>query len=123
MGISGVTTQPNDVELSWDETIEAIALLRGERVAVRVVERANPETLIVAMRGHLDELTDDRLPTYFLRVRASSEDEADDLESTGIYLRSGMFEGAVRRGDITSLLITQGPVVVNLRSLDADDAG
>ncbi len=122
MGLAGITTQPNDVLLRWEEAIATIDLLRGERVAVRVVERADPETLIVAMRGHLGRRTVDRLPTCFLPVHASSEDEADDLESTGIYLRPDNFEGAVKRGDLTSLLITQGPVVVNVRMLDASGA-
>lgn len=120
MSISGITDQPNDVALSWDEAIDAIMQLEGARVAVRVVDRKDAETLIITMRGHLGRPANDRQPSLFLPVRATSEDQDDDLESTGIYLRPDLFEGAVRRGELTALLITQGSVVVNVRALDQE---
>lgn len=122
MALAGIKGQPNDIELSWEGALEALAAMADQRVAVRVVERENPENLIVTMRGHLGHLTDDRLPTFFLPVCADSEDENDDLECAGIYLRHELFDGAAQRGDVTALLISQGSIVINLRPLDIDFA-
>jgi hypothetical protein len=41
------------LELSWDEVVAALAALEGARLAVRVVERSDPETLVAVFRGHL----------------------------------------------------------------------
>src|SRR5665647_3666091 len=117
MSMVEIPNQPNDTELTWDEMLSEIAALEGSRVAVRVVERHDPEALVAVFRGHLQPAISDRQPTVVWPVRASSEDEVDDLEVTGIYLQRERFDSGVKRGDNSVLVITQGPVIVNIRCL------
>ena len=117
-----IPNQLNDTQLSWDEAIAALEELAGSRVAVRIVERKNPEELVAVFRGHLGTSNNSRQPSLFWPVLATSEDEPGDLEGTGIYLQRERFDSAVGRGDLSVLVITQGPVIVNVRDLEKDEA-
>ncbi len=105
------------IELSWDETIEALTALEGSRVAVRVVERSDPETLVAVFRGLLGAATHGKRPTVFWPVRAASEGEPGDVEETGIYLHRDRFQRSVASLGRTVLHIVQGPVIVNVRGV------
>jgi hypothetical protein len=104
-------------ELNWDEVLEALAALEGSRVAVRVVERSDPETLVVVFRGHLGAATRGKHPTLFWPVRAVGEDEPGDVEDTGIHLHRDRFHPSVASLGRTVLHIVQGPVIVNVRGI------
>lgn len=105
------------LELSWDEVIEALTALEGSRVAVRVVERSDPETLVAVFRGHLGAPTHARHPTLFWPVRATSEDELSDVEGPGLFLHRDRFKGSVASPGRTVLHIVQGPLILNVRGL------
>ena len=105
------------LELSWDEVVAALAALEGARVAVRVVERSDPETLVAVFRGHLGAPTPGKHPTLFWPVQAGSENEPGDVEDTGIHLHRKRFHGSVANPGRTILHIIQGPVIVNVRGL------
>jgi len=105
------------VELSWDEVVAALAALEGSRVAVRVVERSDPEALVAVFRGHLGAPTSGKHPTLFWPVRAASEDELGDVEDTGIHLHRDRFHGSVANPGRTILHIIQGPLIVNVRGV------
>lgn len=109
---------PNDVDLDWDEAVAALNALQGARIAVRIVDLTRPDSLVAVFRGHLGALADDRLPTLFWPVYASSEDEPGDLEAAGIYLQQERFAAAVARGRERVLAFTQGPIIVNVRNLE-----
>lgn len=47
--------------------------LEGARVAVRIVERSDPETLVAACRGHLGAPTPGKQPALLWPVPAGSE--------------------------------------------------
>lgn len=104
-------------ELSWDEVVEALTALEGSRVAVRVVARSDPETLVAVFRGHLGAATRGKDPTLFWPVHAASEDGPGDVEDTGIYLYRGRFHASVASLGRTVLHIVQGPVIVNVRGV------
>lgn len=108
-------TEP--LELGWEEIIDALAALEGSRVAVRIVERSDPETLVAVFRGHLQAPTGGRRPTLFWPVRAAGEDEPGDVEGTGIFLRPDRFEASVASLGRAVLHIVQGPVIVNVRGV------
>jgi len=101
-------------KLSWDEVVQALAALEGSRVAVRVVERSDPETLVAVFRGHLGAPTRGKHPTLFWPVRAANG-EPGDLEDTGIHLHRDRFQQSVASPGRTVLHILQGPVIVNVR--------
>jgi len=103
------------LELSWDEVIDALNALEGSRVAIRVVERSDSETLVVVFRGHLGAPTVGKRPTFFWPVRAAGEGERGDVEDTGIHLHRDRFEGSLANPGRTVLHIIQGPVIVNVR--------
>lgn len=104
------------LELGWDEVVEALTALEGSRVAVRVVERGGPETLVVVFRGRLGARTGGKQPTtLFWPVRAASEDEAANVEDTGIHLHRDRFDGSLASPGRDVLHIVQGPVIVNVR--------
>jgi len=63
------------LELSWDEVVQALTALKGSRVAVRVVQRSEPETLVAVFHGHLGASTQGKQPTLFWPIRAVSEDQ------------------------------------------------
>ncbi len=105
------------VELSWEDVLEALAALEGSRVAVRVVERGEHETLVVVFRGHLGAATRGKHPTVFWPVSAVGEDEPGDVEDTGIHLHHDRFHPSVASLGRTILHIVQGPVVVNVRGM------
>lgn len=107
---------PHETELTWDQLLEALARLEGSRVAVRVVERSEPETLVAVFRGHLALATHDKRPTMFWPVLTPAEAEPGDVEESGFYLHPDRFGGAVGRAGGTTLVIEQGPVVINLRA-------
>lgn len=123
MTTTEIPSQQNDTQLSWEEATAALDALAGSRVAVRIVERKNPEALVAVYRGRLGTANDSRQPSLFLPVLAASEDEPGDLEGTGIYLQHERFDSAVGRGDLSVIVITQGPVIVNVRDLERAEAG
>lgn len=107
----------DDTALSWAEVVGAMAALEGSRVAVRVIERNEPETLVTVFRGHLGERTRSRKPTLFWPIIASSEQEPGDAEQSGIYLHEDRFEEGVGRAGNTILVVAQGAVLVNVRRI------
>ncbi len=105
------------LELGWDEVIEALTALVGSRVAVRVVDQSDPETLVAVFRGHLGTPTDGKHPTVFWPVRAASENEPGDVEDTGIHLHRDSFQASLANFGRTILHIVQDPVIVNVRGV------
>lgn len=118
----GATPTPPDphhtetLELSWDEVVEALAALEGSDVAVRVVERSDPETLVAVFRGHLGAPTGEQR-TLFWPVRPGSEDAPGNVERTGIYLHRDRFQRSLASPGREVLHIVQGPVIVNVRGV------
>jgi len=105
------------LELSWEEVVEALAALEGTRVAVRVVERGDPEMLVAVFRGHLGAPTRGKRPTLFWPVRAASEDEPGNVEATGIHLHRDRFQASLASPGREVLHIVQGTVIVNVRGV------
>jgi hypothetical protein len=119
----------DDIDLSWEQLCDALGALEGSRVAVRVVERADPETLFAAFQGTLGALDHGKRPALFWPVDLSGEQEpaavqdagahlhraVDHQEGAGLYLRRDRFEGAVGLLGATLLVLTQGPVLINVR--------
>ncbi len=105
------------LELSWDEVNDALTALVGSRVAVRVVDQSDPETLVAVFRGHLGTPTPGKHPTLFWPVRADSEAEPGDMEETGIHLHRDRFHASLANPGRTILHIVQGPVIVNVRGV------
>ncbi len=105
------------LELGWDGVVAALTALEGSRVAVRIVERSEPETLVAVFRGHLGALTHGKHPTLFWPVRAAGEDEPGNVEDTGIHLHRDRFHPSVASLGQTVLHIVQGPVIVNVRGV------
>lgn len=118
-----IPDRPNDSVLAWDQVLDRLAGMAGERVAVRIVASGDPEALIAVFRGHLREATTGKHPTLFFPVTASSEDEPDDFEETGICLQRDRFQSAVERGENSVVVIAHDPVIINVRHLPEDDAG
>ena len=52
----------------------------------------------------------------FWPVLTPAEAEPGDVEESGFYLHPDRFGGAVGRAGGTTLVIEQGPVVINLRA-------
>ncbi len=107
---------PHETELTWEQLLEALARLEGSRVAVRLIDRGDPETLVAVFRGHLGSATHDKHPTVFWPVRGQGEPEPGDAEDSGIYLYPARFGGGAARAGGTTLVIEQGPLVINVRS-------
>lgn len=107
---------PHETELTWDQLVEALARLEGSRVAVRVIERGEPETLVAVFRGHLAPPAHDKHPTMFWPVLSPGETEPGDVEESGIYLYPDRFGGGAGRAGGTILVVAQGPVLINVRS-------
>ncbi|MDQ2894775.1 MAG: hypothetical protein M3Y09_03905 [Actinomycetota bacterium] len=105
------------LELSWDEVVQALTALQGTRVAVRVVQRGEPETLVAVFRGHLGTSRAGKRPTLFWPVSAGAEDELGTVEETGIHLHRERFEASLANPGRTVLHIIQGPVIVNVRGV------
>lgn len=105
------------LELSWEEVVEALGALEGSRVAVRVIERTEPEALVVVFRGHLGAPTAGKHPTLFWLVHATSEDEPGNVEDTGIHLHRDRFQGSLASPGREILHIVQGPVIINVRGV------
>lgn len=103
-----------DLELTWEQACAAVAALEGSRVTVRVVESTNPEMLMVVTEGILGPLSRAKHPAYFWPVDAREGDRGAG-EGHGFYLRPDHFEGAVGRAGNSVLVISQGPVVINIR--------
>jgi hypothetical protein len=102
--------------LTWTEVDAALAALEGSPVAVRIVERSEPETLLAVMAGELGPLTGSKHPALFWPINGASGSR-DGLETPGIYLRPERFEGAVARAGGSVFVIAQGPVLINVRRL------
>jgi hypothetical protein len=90
-------------------------------VSVRVVESTNPEMLVGVAEGILGRLSRAKHPAYFWPVDAREGDRGRG-EEPGFYLRHDHFEGAVGRAGNSILVISQGPVVINIRRADPASA-
>jgi hypothetical protein len=105
-----------DVELTWDQTRDAIVALEGSAVVVRIVESATPEVLLAVADGTLGPLTHAKHPALFWPIDVPGHDP--EPEERGFYLRRDHFEGAVARAGGSVLVIGQGPVSINIRRLE-----
>jgi hypothetical protein len=116
---------PDDIDLSWEQVHQALGALQGSRVAVRVIERGDPEMLLSAFIGTLGALCEAKAPALFWPVSldpAATQNsdvhfqrDGAHLEAVGFYLRRDRFDGAVGRAGCTVLAIVQGPVLINVR--------
>ena len=116
---------PDDIDLTWEQVHQALGALKGSRVAVRVIERGDPEMLVCAFIGTLGGLIEAKAPALFWPVsleaaatRSSGFDfqrDGDHVEDVGFYLRRDRCEAAVGRAGCTVLAIVQGPVLINIR--------
>jgi hypothetical protein len=109
-----IPRHPGDVELTWKQACDAVAALEGARVIVGVVEGSAPESLLAAADGALGPLSRAKHPALFSPLDQSERDEAS-REEPGLYLRRDHFEGAVARAGGSVLVISQGPVLLNIR--------
>lgn len=123
MGTVEISDRPNDSALAWDEVLDLLAGMEGERVAVRIVASGDPEALIAVFRGHLRAATAEKYPTLFFPVTAVSENEPDDFEETGVCLLQDRFQSAVERGEQAVVIIAHDPVIINIRRLPEEPAG
>lgn len=112
-----IPRHPGDVELTWEQACDAVAALEGARVIVRVVEGSTPETVLAAADGALGPLSRAKHPVFFWSLDQSEHDGASRQEP-GLYLRRDHFEGAVARAGGSVLVISQGPVLINIRRLE-----
>jgi hypothetical protein len=106
-----------DLELTWEQACAALAALEGSHVTVRVVESSSPEMLVAVTDGKLGPLSRAKHPAHFWPVDATERDRGRG-EEHGFYLRRDHFEGAVGRAGNSILIISQGPVVINVRRRD-----
>ncbi len=120
---------PDDSDLTWEQVSAALAALKGSGVAVRVVERSDPETLLAVFKGVLGGQGHEKHPAAFWAVVAPGGQEhaptqdadldfqrdRDHQEDAGFYLHRDRFEGAVGRAGCTVLAIIQGSVLINIR--------
>jgi hypothetical protein len=108
---------PGDVDLTWDQTRDAIAALEGASVVVRVVASGTPEVLLAVAGGILGPLSHAKHPALFWPVD-TAEHHSELPEARGFYLHRDQFAGAVARAGGTVLVIGQGSVLINLRRLE-----
>jgi len=113
-----IPRHPGDVELTWDQTRDAIAALEGSAIVVRIVESATPEVLLAVADGTLGPLTHAKHPALFWPVDPREHGRERRAEERGFYLRRDDFEGAVARAGGSVLVVGQGPVLVNIRRLE-----
>jgi len=120
---------PDDLDLTWEQAGDALRAPEGSHVAVRVIERSDPEILFAAFTGTLGALDHAKDPAWFWPLCLGGEHEPaaardtdipferdrDHLEDLGLYLRRDRFHGAVGRAGCTVLAIIQGPVLINIR--------
>lgn len=111
-----IIQHPGDTALTWTEVDTALAAFEESLVAVRIVERSEPETLLAVMTGELGALTDSKHPALFWPITGASGPR-DGRETPGIYLHPGRFEGAVVRAGGSVVVLAQGPVLINVRRL------
>jgi hypothetical protein len=122
METAQIPRHPDDIDLTWERVHDALAALEGLRVAVRVVERSDPEMLLAAFQGNLGAVDHAKPPALFWPVRLSEdagvhfEHDRSHQEAFGFYLHPDRFHGAVGRAGSTVLAVTQGPVVINIRA-------
>jgi hypothetical protein len=109
-----IPRHPGDVDLTWDQTRDAIAALEGSAIVVRIVERATPEVLLAVADGTLGPLTHAKHPALFWPVHTPGHGRGRP-EDGGFYLRRDRFEGAVARAGGSVVVIAQGPVLINVR--------
>jgi hypothetical protein len=124
------TRHPDDIDLSWEQVRDALCALQGSRVHVRVLERGDPEMLLVVFQGNLGALSHAKHPALFWPVcptggqqqGAATRDaggdfrrDRDHVEDVGFYLRRDRFQGAAGRVGRTVLAIIQGSVLINVR--------
>jgi hypothetical protein len=129
METAQIPRHPDDIDLTWEQASDALRALEGSYVAVRVIERSDPEILLAAFTGTLGALNHAKDPAWFWPVcfagehePAAAQDAAvhferdrDHLEDMGLYLHRDRFHGAVGRAGCTVLVIIQGPVLINIR--------
>ena len=103
--------------LSFEELQDALAALIGERVAVRIVERVEPERLIVALEGVLGAASGEKKPSRFWPLEDGLPRRAQAAEAFGVVLHEDAFNGAEARAGAAVIVIAQGSVLVNIRRL------
>ena len=103
--------------LSFDELQDALAALVGERVAVRIVERVEPERLIVALEGVLGVPSGEKTPSRFWPLGGGLPRRARAAEAFGVVLHEDAFDAAEARAGTTAIVIAQGAVLINIRRL------
>lgn len=102
--------------LDHTELDEALAALVGARVSVRVVERADPERLLVVLEGVLGPKSNEKAPSAFWPLGDGLPQRARAAERFGLVLHPDAV-GAEERAGGHVLVIAQGAVIVNLRAL------
>jgi hypothetical protein len=109
-----IPSHPGDIDLSFEQVCDRLSALEGQGVHVRVVERSDPEILVATFEGPLGAQSGEKHPALFWPVGGPQRSEHH--EEPGFYLRAERFEGAVGRAGLTVLVVTQGPVLINLRA-------
>jgi hypothetical protein len=109
-----IARHPGDVELTWEQACAAVGALEGSRVSVRVVESGKPEMLVAVADGTLGPLSRAKHPALFWPVDTLVAARTRG-EEHGFYLRRDHFEGAVGRAGKSVFVISQGPVLINIR--------
>jgi hypothetical protein len=103
--------------LNFKETEQALAALVGSRVSVRIVERTQPENLLVVFEGVVGKPSAEKAPSRFWPLESGSGERGLVAERPGIVLHEELFGGAEARAGDTVLVFTQGDVFVNIRRL------
>ena len=103
--------------LDLQETEQALVRLVGSRVSVRIVERAQPETLLAVFEGVLGEPSTEKAPSRFWPLETALEEREHAAERPGVLLHEEMFDGAEARAGGTVIVLTQRNVLVNIRRL------
>src|SRR5581483_3039973 len=106
---------PDDIDLNWEQVQQALRALKGSRVAVRVIERGDPETLLTVFVGTLGALDHGKPPTLFWPVSLSPaatpdadgrfQRDGDHLEDVGFYLHRAGDRAGPRADQHPSLVI------------------
>jgi hypothetical protein len=104
--------------LSFAEVEDALAALVGERVSVRIVERAAPERLVAVLDGILREPTAEKTPSRFWPLDEGLVARDRAAERFGIVLHEDAFDVAEARAGGTVVVVAQGQVLVNVRRLE-----
>jgi hypothetical protein len=78
---------PDDIDLSWEQVRDALRALEGSRVAVRVVERSDPEMLLAVFTGTLGVFDHAKHPALFWPVCLSGAPEPAAAQDATIHFQ------------------------------------